>query len=132
MRPAALQHTIKHEAHREGRRVVYARGGRQVAGAGKEERPVDGAEPLAGRELLFEEVGEDGQQGADPKVVQQPRVDLADAVEAGGADGAPDDGGREVDAALWAGVAVGLVGRADVFDVAEHPEEDGVCGGGGR
>lgn len=41
--------------------------------------------------------------------MQEPGIDLADAVEARGPDGAPDDGGGEVDAALWAGVAVGLV-----------------------
>lgn len=60
MRPTSLQYAVKHEADREGRRVVDARRGRQVPRAGEEERPVDGAEPLAGREFLFQEVGEDG------------------------------------------------------------------------
>lgn len=58
--------------------------------------------------------------------MQQPGVDLADAVQPRGTDGSPYDAGREVHSPLRTGVAVGLVCLADVVDVVEHPEDYGV------
>lgn len=58
--------------------------------------------------------------------MQQPGVDFADAIQPRGTDSSPDDAGREVHSALGTSVAVGLVRLADIVDVIEHPEDDGV------
>ena len=84
---------VKDVRHDKRRAIVDARGGRQVARAGEEQRPVNRLQQAVARELLLEEVADDGQRGADPEEVQQAAVDLARAVHARRPDGAPDDGG---------------------------------------
>lgn len=120
---------VESEVHKGPARVIYTRGGRDVVSSDEDEGPVDVfPELFAG--VFVEEVGDEGGDGADPEEVEEGGVDAADGVETTGADEAPDDGGGVDGSTVGTGEAVGLVGGADVLDVAEHPDGDAGLGEG--
>jgi len=105
---------------------TYSRG--QVPGSSEEKRPMDCIEKFIIWETPLKVEGNNGQESTNPKQVKEAGVLFADAVEACWTNGAPYYGAGKVDAALWAGVTVRLVVFTNSFDVAQHPDENTVCG----
>lgn len=116
-----LNPMIKHKIHKRPAAIINPRSRRHVISAHENKWPVDILPKLLLRPLV-QIPRHDRHEGADPEEVKKRGVDFADAVETGWSDEAPDHGRGKDSAAVGAGEAVGLVGAADVGDVAEHPE----------
>ena len=114
---------VKQPAHCAPGKVVERGCGRQVAGAGEDDRRGEVAE-VASRPRPGGEVDEDGSKGANDPKVKEAGIDLTRAEDTAWPDESPDNAGVEEDAGLRAGEVTALVPGADVGDCAKGPVHD--------
>lgn len=126
-KPPPLDPKIKDNVHQCPTAVVDSGRRRHIIRTHEDEWPVGQSKPISSLPIGFLPVFpgnpcDHWHQGANPEKVQEATVDFANAVDACGTDCSPNNRRGEDGSSTRAGEAVALLGGADVFDVAEHPE----------